>query len=110
MCPYQIESVFYTDQATSDAIRAIDILVPKIVSTKGNNDTFVLRNNGSILESTVVKLTNLSNPNMTFPVINGSDGAIREHVIVPTHLLQNSTDTPIRVSAPVSAYKFPITH
>ena len=86
--------IYRTDRAISDAIRAIDTLIPKILNTKGNNDTFIFKNNGSLLESKVINFSNFSVPNMTFPERN----ATGERVIVPTDLFANSTDSPIRVS------------
>ena len=69
-----------------------------------NNETIFLQNNGSVFESRVIISPNSSFYNMTFPLRNGSlgYGELREHVVVPTHLLQ--TDSPIRVSIPVSYF------
>ena len=72
-----------------------------MILAKGNNDgIFALKNNASILESKVMNSSNLSSSDIMFPEKNIS----HEHVILPADLFKNSTDSPIRVSIPVSYF------
>ena len=91
--------VFQTDESISNAIRAIDILVPKIISTMQNVTNFSIVSNSSLLESRMIQFVNMSTTkNMTFPEMKGEmDRNVQ--VVIPTELFENSTESPIRVSS-----------
>ena len=91
--------VFRTDDSIANAIRAIDILVPKIISTMQNVTNFSIVSNSSLLESRMIQFVNMSTTkNMTFPEMK-SEMNETVQVVIPTELFENSTESPIRVSS-----------
>ena len=91
--------VFQTDESISNAIRAIDILVPKIISTMQNVENFSIVSTFSILESKMIQFVNISTTrSLTFPEMKGEmDRNVQ--VVIPTELFENSTESSIRVSS-----------
>ena len=97
-CPPVPMMVYTTDETIATAISSIDALVPKIVQLNMNITNFTLNSNDSYLESNLVEMGSFSEESMTFPKdTNGTNGTIKEMVIIPTKQFQNESS--IRVSA-----------
>ncbi|KAI6660980.1 Phosphatidylinositol phosphatase PTPRQ-like isoform X2 [Oopsacas minuta] len=91
-CPPEIVRIYLTDETIATAIRAIDILIPKIVALNENQTNFTLATNGSMLESVVVDMTNSTEESMTFPKnTNGVNDTMRERVIIPNKQFFNES-------------------
>ena len=91
--------VFQTDDSIANAIRAIESLVPKIISTMQNVANFSIVSTSSLLESKMIQFINMSTTkSLTFPEMKGEmDRNVQ--VVIPSQIFENSTDLPIRVSS-----------